>query len=665
MLHFLSSIRLSKKLIIISGIPLFLLVLLGLREVVNSRAAVDDYHKNAEVVELFNLLDNVAHNFAVERGLTAGVIGSNGEAEQVQKLVNHRPKADAAQMGLLSFSPEYIDTAIWNTISSDLNTQFRQTQSIRSQVDRLEIVDSPFNYYSTLNRYAILGASAIIAQSSDPIISQQLLGLLSLIKMKEKAGQSRGALNGVFARGSTDLRMYANIESYISDFNYEAHSTSTVLSGELLSAFTQLENAPLWNELSTIESQFLSQRENLDKISGPTAKEWFPMATKRIVAVNKLKNQVIENMMNYVREATGRVEMMSVISMVMVGAVFAPLLLLSIFTVKDINRRVHSLGRHMEDMASTKDISQEIYSGFDDEFGDIEKHFDTFVSSIRVILRSVTEISKESHATLEEVMKLTKEDVQSSHDTSSRCDSLAAAMVEMSQSSDEVARFAVDVEETTHSAQDVTGEAVSNGEQSVATMAKLIGSIDTTFLMMQELEQQTMNVKEILESINGISEQTNLLALNAAIEAARAGDLGRGFAVVADEVRTLAQRSKVSTEQIATMLDEIRNNTEASFSNMQQSRDVSYQTQQSVEGAKDSLQTLGTNISEMAEKNASITEAARQQALTVLSVSTELEQLVAIAMKSREGSAIIQNKLGHYSQKMNDLDNKVQMFRVE
>ena len=83
------------------------------------------------------------------------------------------------------------------------------------------------------------------------------------------------------------------------------------------------------------------------------------------------------------------------------------------------------------------------------------------------------------------------------------------------------------------------------------------------------LAKRVDEIGGILELINEIADQTNLLALNAAIEAARAGEDGRGFAVVAEEVRRLAERSKTSAADIATIVEGVQDETNATVMAME------------------------------------------------------------------------------------------------
>ena len=110
-----------------------LLVFIGIQiNSVNGQLAHAELSR--ETVELFDLYDNVAHQFAVERGLTAGVIAAKGQGKQRDALVKQRRVADAAYSSLLAFRPESLDPTMVNTLLSEVKSELDQRQNIRSQV---------------------------------------------------------------------------------------------------------------------------------------------------------------------------------------------------------------------------------------------------------------------------------------------------------------------------------------------------------------------------------------------------------------------------------------------------------------------------------------------------------------------------------------------------
>ena len=80
---------------------------------------------------------------------------------------------------------------------------------------------------------------------------------------------------------------------------------------------------------------------------------------------------------------------------------------------------------------------------------------------------------------------------------------------------------------------------------------------------MEEINETSAQIANIIKTIEDISFQTNILSLNASIEAARAGEAGKGFAVVAGEVGQLAgktaEAAKSTTSLIKTALVAVEN----------------------------------------------------------------------------------------------------------
>lgn len=125
---------------------------------------------------------------------------------------------------------------------------------------------------------------------------------------------------------------------------------------------------------------------------------------------------------------------------------------------------------------------------------------------------------------------------------SNRAEQQAASLEETAASMEQLASTVRNNADNTQLANQV----VSSASQ----LAQKGGDIvNLAILAMQEINDSSNKIAEIIGVIDEIAFQTNLLALNASVEAARAGEQGRGFSVVATEVRNLAQRSANAAQQ--------------------------------------------------------------------------------------------------------------------
>jgi methyl-accepting chemotaxis protein len=90
------------------------------------------------------------------------------------------------------------------------------------------------------------------------------------------------------------------------------------------------------------------------------------------------------------------------------------------------------------------------------------------------------------------------------------------------------------------------------GGEIIVTTEKMTDMVNS----MNEIEKSSLQIRQIIDTINEVASQTNLLALNASIEAARAGESGRGFAVVANHVTELAAQTSAAALESTKLIED-------------------------------------------------------------------------------------------------------------
>jgi methyl-accepting chemotaxis protein len=228
----------------------------------------------------------------------------------------------------------------------------------------------------------------------------------------------------------------------------------------------------------------------------------------------------------------------------------------------------------------------------------------------------------------------------------------AAAISQVSSTVQEVRAAS---EQTARKAKEVAGRAQASVEVSergaeavaaiTAAMEQIRERVDAIARDILALSQQSLQIQEIIATVNDLADQSNILALNASIEAAKAGEHGRGFAVVASEVRNLAEQSKQATGQVRAILGEVQQATTGAVLATEQGTKVVEEGQQLAEHAGQAIQSQASTIRDAAHAAEQIAASAHEQsvgmdqvalAMTDLSESTTL--FVAGARQSEQAA---------------------------
>ena len=226
-----------------------------------------------------------------------------------------------------------------------------------------------------------------------------------------------------------------------------------------------------------------------------------------------------------------------------------------------------------------------------------------YVGSFVAIYNSMVLLRDNLSSTLSSVTQSADQVAAGSDQVSSGAQALSQGATEQASSVEELAatinEISNNVEKNAENAKAASDMADNVREQAGESRQRMQEMLSA----MTDISNSSSEIGKIIKTIEDIAFQTNILALNAAVEAARAraGEAGKGFAVVADQIRNLAEESRKETENIAKILEELSDGTNAASDAVTQSVEAAQVQNDMIQNASESFSGMSGNMSKMIE----------------------------------------------------------------
>jgi len=304
-------------------------------------------------------------------------------------------------------------------------------------------------------------------------------------------------------------------------------------------------------------------------------------------------------------------------------------------TISDLNLVISNINKDLAELADGNfmiDVDED-YKG---DFSQISESFRGIISSLSKALRDIDTNAESVRNGATDLAGASQLLAEGATDQAASVEELLATVNDVTEQVDRNTKNAVS---TSRKADDIGRQA----RTSSARIAEMTGA-------MKKINDASMEISNIIQTIEEIADQTNLLSLNASIEAARAGEVGRGFAVVAGEIGHLANQSSeavVNTRQLI----------EAALSEVRSGNRIADDMAQALQHVIEGMSEIVSAVEEVAE-NSNEQNNSMQQINETIEIISEVVQTNSAA--AEEGSATSQ-ELSAQATELNDLIGKFQL----
>ena len=249
----------------------------------------------------------------------------------------------------------------------------------------------------------------------------------------------------------------------------------------------------------------------------------------------------------------------------------------------------------------------------EDIIGTVSDSINQLASETARVLHGVTDIAGQVAQVSSNVKQQAETVAQTAESERQSVEQMTTSLQGAVQTMDRMAEMASQSNRSAEQATQVTNNALSTVSDTVRSMESIRATIAETEKRIKRLGERSQEISGIVNLINTISERTHVLALNASMQAAVAGEAGRGFSVVAEEVQRLAESSRNATQQIATLVGNIQQETNETINTVNRTIEQVVEGSEQAQAAGEQMRRTQEITAQLVSQVQGIAQASAQQ----------------------------------------------------